>query len=398
VPEVPETPEARLEARWLARPARLLLRELRIPGHNLPGKGHRATREAGGEAELEASPDGQEAGPFTALVRSAFAFVLLFSLALMVFSIAAGGYAVLFTKLSPGVSQWAVPSSVYFFIGPLLLVLPNSLSYAAIFMISTAVAGAFLVGTAFLGDGPLAGLAAYLRAGSKAVYRNQMLMVPVTVGFLIFTSLMLDGLEGALGVPVGTVTCGSQACDPLVLFVSLALAPLREEFGFRLLLIGFVALVASIGTSWRTAAHALWRPSYLKEQEPAHPVYSIALIAALIVSSVAFGLEHIIGSSGWEIGKLPEAAVAGVILGYAYIRYGFHMAVLAHWGVDYFSNAFGFYGQGVYGVAWNTLGTSLQAATYFDLVIFLGLGSFLLVASTWVTDLLAKHRTSPEAL
>jgi len=92
------------------------------------------------------------------------------------------------------------------------------------------------------------------------------------------------------------------------------------------------------------------------------------LLVALAASSVAFGILHVSNGSGWAIGKLPEATFGGLVLGYLYIRYGLHMAVLTHWGIDYLGTVFAFFGQGAYGIPWGSSpGYILQQVTTANL-------------------------------
>ena len=46
--------------------------------------------------------------------------------------------------------------------------------------------------------------------------------------------------------------------------------------------------------------------------------------------------------------------MGGLFWGYLYIRYGFHVAVLAHWGVDYLGSVFYFMSQGGSSAAWTS--------------------------------------------
>ncbi len=50
-------------------------------------------------------------------------------------------------------------------------------------------------------------------------------------------------------------------------------------------------------------------------------------IALIVFSSVLFGLAHL---EGWGWGKVPSAAITGLIFGYLYTEYGLYAAVLAH--------------------------------------------------------------------
>ena len=58
------------------------------------------------------------------------------------------------------------------------------------------------------------------------------------------------------------------------------------------------------------------------------------------ISSVLFGAAHVLLGAGWDIGKVSQAAAAGVALGVLYYKYGFAATVLLHWTIDYAIDAF----------------------------------------------------------
>ena len=47
-----------------------------------------------------------------------------------------------------------------------------------------------------------------------------------------------------------------------------------------------------------------------------------------------FGAAHAL-SDQWSNGKFAQAAMAGIILGWVYYRYGFVAALLIHWATNY---------------------------------------------------------------
>lgn len=64
-----------------------------------------------------------------------------------------------------------------------------------------------------------------------------------------------------------------------------------------------------------------------------------------------------------------------------YVKYGFHVAVLVHWGVDYFGSVYSFFGQAAYGIPWSS-GTQEYIGQYLvdiDMLLLFGLASFLVV-------------------
>ncbi|HME18169.1 MAG TPA: CPBP family glutamic-type intramembrane protease, partial [Nitrososphaerales archaeon] len=198
----------------------------------------------------------------------------------------------------------------------------------------------------------------------------------VSIGFLTFTATAIDTVTQAAGVQIGELR-GTDA----TIFISTTTSPLVEEFGFRMCIIGLVALALALGTGRRASLRALWRPASVYEGEAARPGRAYILLVALVASSGAFGLAHLTSGSGWDAGKLPEAVFGGLVLGYVYIRYGFHIAVLTHWGVDYLGTAYAFFGEGAHGIPWwSDPGYALQQIVTLDLVYGIGLFSFLLAA------------------
>lgn len=51
----------------------------------------------------------------------------------------------------------------------------------------------------------------------------------------------------------------------------------------------------------------------------------------LVLTSVGFGLEHLLSHVGWEAGKVVTAALSGLALGFAYLAYGAYASILLHW-------------------------------------------------------------------
>ena len=81
------------------------------------------------------------------------------------------------------------------------------------------------------------------------------------------------------------------------------------------------------------------------------------------------------------------------MLGFLYVKYGFHVAVLTHWGVDYLGSVFAFYGQAAYGIPFNSSTTEYvgQYLVDIDMLLLFGLASFILVAYLGVKKYLARR-------
>ncbi len=217
--------------------------------------------------------------------------------------------------------------------------------------------------------------------GYDALFTNPLAATLVLLGAISFATILLDTFQTSTGISTGSLTG-----DPFLLLMNFTLAPLAEETTFRMMLIGLPVLVLSLimfrDFSPMKAAKALWRPSSVwdvdedaeteavivrsfKETGPSIfpdgssdslKVRAIkpVVYAFLLLSSLIFGYAHYASGIGWGPGKVSEAALAGLVLGYLYIKYGFQTSVLLHWSVNYVGSIFSFLGQAVYGVPWTS--------------------------------------------
>lgn len=314
--------------------------------------------------------------PTSVITVGIFTGLLAFTVALVVVSIPAGAYAMFSGKLSQSVSA-ATQVHPYLWLGPVPVVLGSQVPVGSLFAALLAVYVAMLAYGAYQQRRPWGAVAASVKGGLETLGSSPFVVMIVAIGFITFTSSMIDNVTTASGVPIG-----GPAGDPVELLLGFTIAPLVEEVGFRVILIGVVALVLSLGRTWRDALGALWRPSRAMEGVAVGGGTAIIIWAAAGLSSFAFGACHVVcGGSGWQIGKVPEAAFGGLVLAYLYVKYGFHVAVIAHWGVDYFGSALAFFGQAAYGIPWASSTTEYfgQYLVDYDLLFLFGLASFLLV-------------------
>ena len=325
------------------------------------------------EATPPSSPDA-----FRTVAVGIFLLIFGVTVVFVVASFPAGLYAVFSDALSTslGYRSLVLP---FFWVGPVPEAFPFEVSIGAVFSAFSAVYAGMLILSAVQRKTPLQAIRSSLRDGIGTLLDSPFIAVLVAIGFLEFTSLAVDAVSQAA---LGPITNPYSNLDPLVEFGALALAPLREEIGFRLFIIGIAALVFTVGASPRAWLRALWRPSAVFEGG-AGGAASIVVWAATLGSAVIFGIIHVAGNGGasWPLAKLPDAVWGGVVLGYLYVRYGLHVAVLTHWGLDYLSSAFSYFGQAAYGISANSLTTMywVQYLVDYDLLQVLGLFCFLLV-------------------
>lgn len=303
-----------------------------------------------------------------------FAILVLLTLFFIILSIPVGFYTLFATSLSKSYT-YATNVDLFLFIGPFGFYLPGSQNIGILFVVFTAIYAAMIALAAFQGRSIFEAINGSFTEGVSAVFSNYLLVTVIAVGFLTFTASVVDIFVESAGVGIG-----SLSGDTLILFMSLVVAPLREEVGFRLILIGLPALILAIGLPARSYLKVLWRPSAAVDKEGWDLTSKVLIVTTIGISSAIWALAHVYSGSGWEWGKFYEVAYAGVVLGYLYVRYGLHIAVLTHWAFDYGSSVFAFFGQGAFGIPWtSSSGYILQNVYLFDAFYLIGIASFLVV-------------------
>lgn len=313
----------------------------------------------------------------------AIAALVAITFVLSIASIPAGLYTIFYTTLSPGLGADTLVRLVLW-LGPLPLVIPVPLAVGGVFVFVTAVYLLLFAVAAASKPNPFAATSEGLRQGVSALLSNNLVVAIISIGFLSFTATAINSIVLGLGVPVGTLSG-----NPLMVFLSASTAPLIEQLGFRVGIIGVVALMLSLGKPWGTALKSLWRPAGAYEADEVASDKAAVVWVAVALGALAFGLAHVSSGAGWDLGKLPEATYGGLVLGYVYVKYGLHVAVLTHWGIDYLGSVFAFFGQGVYGIPWTAdPGYILEQLVTYYLLLGIGVASFLLVVYLGVRKVL----------
>lgn len=319
-----------------------------------------------------------------------FVAFLLLTAVLVFFSFPAGFYSVYLGRLSTTFNSGSL-SIPYLWVGPLTLFLPFNVSVGESFFFFSAVYFIFVIYSLRQKQSPVTSIANAFRHGAGWLFRSPFLVTLISIGFLVFTATLADVIVTRSGIPIG-----GPSGDPLALLLGFTVAPLVEEFGFRVLMIGLVALAFSVWRPWKKALGALWRPSVALEGLAVGSATSIVIWVSVGISSAAFGACHLVcGGGQWDFGKIPEAAYGGVVLGVLYVKYGFHVAVLTHWGVNYLGSVYSFFGQAAYNIPWTTGITSeyvLQRIVDYDLLLLFGVACFIVVTYVGVMRL-AYRRT-----
>ena len=166
---------------------------------------------------------------------------------------------------------------------------------------------------------------------SEGKYQTQDNYMVVTVkwfSILVIVSGSIIALQEFFGVFVEQ----PEASNQLVQFFGVSLAPLIEEFGFRVVLIGLPLFAFySHRPSFRLLVKSLWRPF-----QNLQSVNVKSALVLIVVVGIFFGLAHVISGEPWSAGKFAQAASSGIIIGWVYFRYGLAPAILIHWATNYF--------------------------------------------------------------
>lgn len=321
--------------------------------------------------------DSNSGGPLGQVFALVFAILIGFTVALVFLAFPAGFYA----TFGPGASQdpWTTIVHPFLLVGPVALLLPFTSSAGAYFIFLSLVYVGLFAFVLSRPPSPMEVVSRSMKQGVGALVSSPFFVAIISIAFLIFTASIIDAFASGSGPPVT--------------LLSLSQAPLIEEFGFRMLLIGLVPAVLSLSLPWRKILGVLWRPSSAYSGTPGGGPVRAAVIVLLFLSSVFFGVAHVV--NGWSFGKIFEASYGGVVLGYLYIRFGFAFAVIAHWGIDYFDTVYTYLGQSAFHVpATAQPEFFLQAAVDIDMLQLMGLASFLLVVYLWLKKIQARSEGS----
>jgi len=258
--------------------------------------------------------------PFTALLSVIFGLLLVsFPIGIfVVFESEIGGdinyeYPLTHLDLFDGTEMYQAQIDVS--IGDVFVILWTF--YAVIFVI------------AILGPkhGFLKSLSSIISFGKYDAKSNYLFGVTTWFSILILISALINFIQEGFGI----VTIPPFADNDLIQFFYVNLAPLVEEFGFRLILIGIpLFVIYSHKSSVKYFIKCLWNPGTLDIHDSKKAIFLIVFVGFV------FGFAHIALGEYWSEGKFAQAAASGIILGWVYLRYGFVASLLIHWATNYF--------------------------------------------------------------
>jgi CAAX prenyl protease-like protein len=181
-------------------------------------------------------------------------------------------------------------------------------------------------------------------------------------------SILIDVIQQLFGVTLGN----PLAANPLLSFFYLSAAPLNEEIFFRVILLGLPLFLLFVplgkGLFLSTLYHPYKNISYEKGK---YTAIVIAIVIAL--NSLAFGLSHVLFGGGYEIGKITQAALGGVIIAWLYYRYSLSSAITFHWISNFVFFAYSIFGYFLFKSPWNTESDNVFLAVISVIFIVMGI-------------------------
>ena len=177
----------------------------------------------------------------------------------------------------------------------------------------------------------LKSISSMISVGKYDVQLNYMFAITKWLSILVLISALINFIQESFGI----ITVPPLGDNNLIHFFYVSLAPLFEEFIFRIILVGIpLFALYSSRASLRYFLKCLWTPSSLNILDSKKAIFLIIFVG------LSFGFAHIAFSDSWSEGKFAQATAGGIILGWVYLRYGIVASLLIHWATNYFIFAY----------------------------------------------------------
>jgi len=177
-------------------------------------------------------------------------------------------------------------------------------------------------------------LQSMISEGSYKIQDNYVVAVIKWFSILVIVSGGIIAVQEFVGISIEQ----PEAPNQLIQFFDISLAPIIEELGFRVILIGLpLFMLYSYKSSFKFFIKSLWWP-----WKNLRNVNMKKALSVIVIVGILFGAAHIFSDEAWSTGKLAQAIASGIIIGWVYFRYGFVPAVLIHWATNYFIFSYGY--------------------------------------------------------
>jgi len=259
--------------------------------------------------------------PYAALISIVFG--------MMVLSFPIGAFVVFNSDIGDEINFEYPLSGFNFFLGGIGFEIPLEFELGDAFIIIW-VLFLILFTISFLGPKRdfLKTLTPMIADGKQPLESNYLVTMIKWFSILVLISGIINFIQESVGITIEAPPVQNE----LIRFYDVTVAPIIEEIGFRVLLIGLPLFAFySHKTSFSHFFKSLWNPS-----DNLDVFDSRKAIILIIVVALFFGIAHILSGEPWSTGKFTQATVSGIIIGWVYFRMGLVSAILIHWATNYF--------------------------------------------------------------
>jgi len=265
--------------------------------------------------------------PHTALISVIFC--------LMVLSFPTGAYLVFNSEIGDSITHEYPMNSLSLFLAGIGFEVPVQFELGDGFIVIWCI---FLILFTAAMLGPKKNFVTVLQSmiseGSYKIQDNYVVAVIKWFSIIVIVSGGIIAVQEFVGISVEQ----PEAPNQLIQFFDISLAPITEELGFRVVLIGLpLFMLYSHKLSFKFVVKSLWWP-----WKNLHNVNMKKALSVIVIAGILFGAAHIFSDEAWSAGKLAQAIASGIIIGWVYFRYGFVPAVLIHWATNDFIFSYGY--------------------------------------------------------
>jgi membrane protease YdiL (CAAX protease family) len=302
--------------------------------------------------------------PFSALTSVIFG--------LMIVSFPLGAYAIFYSDIGDDIDYTFPLEKFDIFIAGLNLQLPLEYEIGDVFVIFWSI---FLVLFVISSLGPkknfINSIIDILSNEKNSITQNYMLNIIKWFSILVLISAVITIVQENFGI----ITQPPDTSNDLILFLQISIAPITEEIGFRLILIGIpLFLIYSHKSSIKFFFKSLWTP-----HTTLHIFDNKKPIAIIFIVGIFFGVAHVISGEPWTSGKILQASIGGIILGWVYYRYGLAAAILLHWATNYFIYSYLFLISEINGISVQNASSHSMITTFEVILIISGVISIIML-------------------
>ena len=302
--------------------------------------------------------------PFSALTSVIFG--------LMIVSFPLGAYAIFNSDIGDDIDYSFPLEKFDIFIAGVNIQLPMEYEIGDVFVIFWAIFIILFVIT-FLGPKKnfIKTIGDVLSNEKNSLNDNYMLNIIKWFSILVLISAVITIIQKNFGI----ITEPPDTANDLILFLQISAAPITEEIGFRLVLIGIpLFLIYSHKSSIKFFFKSLWTP-----HSTLHIYENKKAIGIIVIVGIFFGVAHVISGEPWTTGKILQASIGGIILGWVYFRYGLAAAIILHWATNYFIYSYLFLISEINGISVQNASSHSMIGTFETILIISGIISAVMM-------------------